>query len=141
RPILDALAERLGDEDSEVRAMAAWAIGTLQPPTAPSRLYRETLRDADPEVRLLAGWALGQIADPAAQPALAEALPRETDPEALQAVTRALLRLGPLDPRALESLLSSEHAEIRARAIRIAAGVEIDFWPWPWPWPDPRPLP
>lgn len=131
----------LRDPDPEVATRAAWAIGTLHPSAAPAALYEDALRHSDPEVRVAAAWALGQIADPASEASLGRALREERESEPLKAVTWALLQLGPIEPQALEDLLASDDAELRAQAIRILAGAGSAFHPWPWPWPEPRVFP
>lgn len=140
-PLISTIAARLGDPDPEVRVRAAWAIGRLNPASAPAPLYQSALSDAEAEVRVASAWALGQVADPAARPALARALRTEQNPEALRAFVYALHQLGPLESAEVEALLASEDAEVRTQAIRILAGAAADLQPWPWPWPEPRPLP
>jgi beta-lactamase regulating signal transducer with metallopeptidase domain len=135
--VLGGLTQSLNDESAEVRQLSAWALGTLHPAKAPPALYGTGLAHEEAEVRVTAAWALGAIADPAARPALAAALDREANAEALRAITWALLALGPIDGAMVEKLLASGDPEVRARAVRIAAGAH-DPWPWPWPWPEVR---
>ena len=52
--MLDALIPLLADPDAEVRLTAAWAIGSLEPATAPPALYLRTLQDPEGEVRVAA---------------------------------------------------------------------------------------
>lgn len=57
-----ALERLLGDEASDVRAAAAWALGEIEDPAAIPALSRVLAGDADPEVRGAAAEALGEIA-------------------------------------------------------------------------------
>jgi beta-lactamase regulating signal transducer with metallopeptidase domain/HEAT repeat protein len=135
---LSALHGAVADRDPEVRQAAIWALGQHDLRKAPESIVK-ALRDSDAEVRMTAGWALGEIQDPAAVPALEAAYASEQDEEARQAIFRALA-IG--DPSAdfIDRALASPDPEIRAWAVRLAAG-RAGSWPWPWPWPDPRPNP
>ena len=77
----DALLERLGDGDAEVRAQAARVLGDLREPRAADGLVR-LLEDASPRVRLLAAVALGRVQKPTAVEPLIELARRtgEGDP-------------------------------------------------------------
>jgi beta-lactamase regulating signal transducer with metallopeptidase domain len=135
---LSALHGATSDPDPEVRQAAIWALGQHDLKSAPASLVK-ALRDEDSEVRTTAGWALGEIQDPSAVPALEAAYAAEKDEEARQAMFRALA-IGDPSTEFIDRALSSPDPEIRAWAVRLAAG-RGGSWPWPWPWPDPRPNP
>src|SRR5262249_51850803 len=96
--IVPALAQRLQDEDLDVRLAAALALERVGPPAAravPARA--EGTRRNDPEMRVAALKALQGIgtASAAAVPALVEAMGNE-DARVRRAAGQLLARLGPL---------------------------------------------
>jgi beta-lactamase regulating signal transducer with metallopeptidase domain len=137
---LDAFISALSDESHEVRATAIWGIGTVEPKRAPAGLVR-ALEDEDEDVRLRAAWALGQIVDPSTGDALVAAFRREQKSDVRSAELRALAFLGEQSKSVLDAALSSNDADLRARAVQILAGRGPGVWPWPWPQPRPRPNP
>jgi HEAT repeat protein len=139
--VIAALDRALGDRAERVRERAAWAIGSLEPATAPNALFRTALSDPSASVRRVAAWALSEIRDPRASDALLARLEQEPQEEVLKVVARALLLTEPQSPDAVNRLVRSPNAEIRAWAVATAGGVTSPTWPWPWPWPDPRPSP
>lgn len=101
-----ALAARLDDPDPAVRARAAFALGSVQDPTAVPGLL-DLLADPDAAVRADAAFALGQSADSTAAGRLGDALAAETGPTVRRLLLEALgktggsaslARLGAADP-------------------------------------------
>lgn len=135
-----ALESALGDPSAEVRQRALWAIGQQRLSSAPPRVVA-MLKDSRAEVRLMTAWVLGNVLDKATIPALREAFIKETDDESMQAEFRALLFMGDRSQAVIDRAMSSDKAEMRARAVRMIAGTGPGIWPWPWPWPQPRPEP
>ncbi len=91
---LDELPDLLSDlhsPDSQTRAAAAWALGTIgEPSTVPALL--EALRDPDQQVRWTAADSLRLFGSAATQ-GLLEAL-RDPEPYVRQAAARALRDVG-----------------------------------------------
>jgi HEAT repeat protein len=168
---VDALSAAVrGDAFTEVRATAAWALGSVGDRSSADALTAALsdaspevrkraawalgnsdlkqappkliamLNDKDPEVRELVAWALYEIEDPAAIPALESALAREPDKEIQINYIRALAATGEKSVDALKGLLESKDPEIRSIAVRALAGGNATG-PWPYPWPEPRPFP
>ena len=89
----DVLAEALRDPDPAVRARAAFALGSVQSPSAVAAL-REALGDAVPAVRADAAFALGQSADTTLGVALLTALRTEATPSAQRELIDAIGKTG-----------------------------------------------
>ena len=123
----------------DIRERAAWALGNVEPKTAPQPLVN-LLSDSDQEVRQLTAWALFRIEDPATLPALNGAMRREKDKDTQRAIIRAIAAMGEHSVEAIKSLIDSNDPDVRATAIRALAGGGATG-PWPWPWPEPRPQP
>ena len=134
RPV-PALEAVLRDPSEELRGQAAWALGTIEPPSAPASLIA-ALKDASPQVRVRAAWALGRIEDGAAASALLPLL-KDSDPEVRKAAFWALGAIGgdAAQPALIEALRDPD-PDIRAAAARALAGGHQS----PWPWPMPRPI-
>jgi HEAT repeat protein len=122
-----------------VRMRAIWALGSVEPKSAPPALIA-ALKDSNPRVRELAAWALYSIQDPAAVPALNAALKSETSQNLQLDYIRALGALGEKSVDAVRELLLSSDPRIKSMAVRALAGGN-GAGPWPWPWPEPRPYP
>jgi beta-lactamase regulating signal transducer with metallopeptidase domain/HEAT repeat protein len=137
---LAALSEAARSNDARLRSIAIWAIGQMEPQSAPREVVN-ALADSSKRVRLLAAWALFQIEDPEAAPALERALDRETDKDLQRAYIRALAATGERSADVLSKLIGSNDPEVRAIAVRALAGSGNGTGPWPWPWPQPRPNP
>ena len=71
--IVPTLITALGDPDPEIRASAAWGLGSLRAPAAVTPLLA-LLQDTDSEVRLVAAQSLVWIKDQRAVPGLIAAL-------------------------------------------------------------------
>jgi HEAT repeat protein len=169
--VIAVLSSALRDRDEEVRATAAWALGSSHGRADASQLVAALddasprvrqlalwaigqhhlaeapprvvalLTDDDDQVRLLAAWVLGQLLDRATIPAIRAAFLAETDSDVAQAEFRALLFMGDRSPAVIDRAMSSEDPGMRARGVRMIAGQGGGNWPWPWPWPQPRPSP
>jgi len=83
------LVQALSAESPQVRARAAFALGSIQAPEAVDGLIR-ALGDADERVRRDAAFALGRTGDPAAVEPLANAVAEERNRGARLAMIRAL---------------------------------------------------
>jgi HEAT repeat protein len=134
------LAAGLNDVSEEVRRRALWALGQQGLRQAPPRAVT-LLRDPDSEVRMMAAWVVGQILDRSTLPAVREAFLVERDSDVAHAMFRALLFMGERSQAVIDRAMSSEDPEMRARGVRMIAGLGAGVWPWPWPWPWPRPSP
>ena len=132
---LKVLVAALGDQSTEVRRRAAWAIGTLGPDQAPPELIAALRNGGDADLRLKAAWALGQIADTVAVPSLVAAM-HAREEGVRQAAFWALSQMDGETVRvALLPALQDPDPEIRAKAARALGGGGANPWPWPWPWP------
>ena len=89
----DLLAGFLDSPDSDRRARAAFALGSVQDTAAVPELLR-LLGDRSRRVRADAAFALGQTADSSAAPRLLRALEREDDEVVLVEVLTALGKIG-----------------------------------------------
>lgn len=101
----DALAALLGDPRAEVRARAAYALGSVQDPTAVGALAA-ALDDTVAAVRRDAAFALGQVGTAEAASPLVRALATEGDAEVRRALLAALSRIP--TPEAVGALVSAE---------------------------------
>jgi HEAT repeat protein len=61
RPSADPLLRRLRDDSPAVRRAAAWALGSIEAPSALMPLIELLGRDPDPLVRQAAAWAIGEL--------------------------------------------------------------------------------
>lgn len=111
------LTEFLRHEDPVVRARAAFALASVQDPTAGSALTA-LLSDSEAEVRRDAAFAVGQLYDPVYGAAILGALRDETDPEVRGTLLEALGKAG--DARVLESLLDLDLPEYEEAARNLA---------------------
>jgi peptidylprolyl isomerase len=111
------LVVALGNADPVVRARAAFALGSVQDPTAVPALL-QALSDPDARVRADVAFALGQSADSTAEGALLAALDRETDPAARAEMLDALGKTG---GSASLAVLAGRAAEGDERAVLALA--------------------
>ena len=89
----DQLIPYLDHEDADIRARAAFALGSVQyEGSIPALLGR--LADASPNVRADAAFAIGQTADSTAAPTLLGALRQESDPRVQAELVEALGKTG-----------------------------------------------
>jgi cyclophilin family peptidyl-prolyl cis-trans isomerase len=109
----EALRGWLAHEEPEVRARAAFALGSVQHQDAAGELA-ELLRDPSPPVRRDAAFALGQLDLEDGGESLVEALAREEDPE-----VRAWL---------LEALGRAGGEDVLGRLVEMGAGPEEAAW-------------
>ncbi|MFT5145029.1 MAG: HEAT repeat protein [Rhodothermales bacterium] len=103
------------DAYAEIRADAAWALGSIEDPAA-IEVLSLAATDASPLVREKSVWALGALEEPAAVPHLAKAL-ADKNPEVRSKAAWALgaiEALSAVDP--LLSLLSDNVADVRQQA-------------------------
>jgi HEAT repeat protein len=108
------LARALGDENSEVRSAARWALGRIGPTAVPA--LREALKNNNVQVRSGAASALGSMGPVAedAVPALTQAL-RDEDP---------VVRIEAIS--ALEKIQASSWAVVK-ELIRVLDRDKDDF--------------
>ena len=115
-PAVPALIQALGDSNSAVRAVAAWALGDLGDPRAVPALI-QALGDSDRDVRRAAAEALGAIGDPQAVPALIKAL-GDSDRAVRRAAAEALVKIGTPDvPALIQALGDSDRAVDRKSVV------------------------
>lgn len=135
---LDALLEAAKDEDSNVRAMAIWAIGRLGSEAVPRgvKTVVRALRDSYWKVRTaacVAAGCLGAKAAAAALPSLTKLLREGT--VSRQTVAETIINLGALGEQTLVELLKSEPQSnpklrcciVRALALAKVGEPTIDF--------------
>lgn len=115
----DALIQALSASDPDVRARAAFALGSVQD-TAAIEPLGSLLRDSVPGVRTDAAFALGQMPSGVPSSLLMDALRRERDAGVRDALIRALGRAG--SPESLSALvdLNLPATDATARAWAIA---------------------
>jgi len=128
-----ALVELLAHPDPELRARAAFALGSVQAPDAVPALL-PLLGDPEAAVRRDAAFALGQSGDPLTVPRLLAALEVENDPEVRGELLEAVARVGEGDAMAALGRLAVGAGEARswllalgrfgARGLSHPAGVE-----------------
>lgn len=108
------LARALGDDNSEVRSAARWALGRIGPAAIPS--LRDALKNNNVQVRSDAAAALGSMGPVAedAVPALAQALRDENPVVRIEAIS------------ALEKIQASSGVVVKA-LIRVLDGDKDDF--------------
>ena len=104
----DQLIPYLDHEDADIRARAAFALGSVQYEGAVPELLGR-LADASPNVRADAAFAIGQTADSTAALTLLGALRQESDPRVQVELVEALGKTG--DEQALLDLLTIELPE------------------------------
>ncbi|MFQ5535940.1 MAG: peptidylprolyl isomerase [Gemmatimonadota bacterium] len=114
-----ALLALLEDPDARVRARAAFALGSVQDPTAVPALL-EALGDEDAGVRRDAAFALGQAAVPDIAGDLGQALRGEDDADVRFRILEALGKVPSIG--ASETLLAAElrEGEEAARALSLS---------------------
>ena len=89
-----ALITALRDQDEDVRAYAALALGDIGKRTATSALVERIREDIVPQVRGFAAMALGKLRDPKSLAPLITQVGKEKDAKALAAAIHALGELG-----------------------------------------------
>lgn len=116
-----SLVGLLASPESRVRARAAFALGSVQDPSAVPSLVA-ALRDTAASVRADAAFALGQVGDASAVTPLAEAFGGETRASVRVGILEALGRIpGPEAPAALLALpIGEAEALHRVRALARA---------------------
>lgn len=123
--VLPAMVEALLDDDSEVRAMVARALGAIDDPRAIDALMRALREDADADVRKMAAWALGEIESPRAIPGLARAIREDAVWEVRKMAVWALGEIeSPDGVEALRVALGDAHAEVREYAVWALGEIE-----------------
>ena len=128
------LAAALGSDDAAVRARAAFALGSVQAPSAVPAL-RAALGDAIPAVRADAAFALGQSADSTLGVALLTALRTEATPAVQRELLDALGKTGRLtDLRDLlrVPLASGREADRALAVARFAQRGQAGAAGWAW---------
>ena len=126
--ILDRQVDRRGDllvgfldsPDSDRRARAAFALGSVQDTAAVPELQR-LLRDRSRRVRADAAFALGQTADSSASPSLLRALEREQDQIVQAELLAALGKMGSAASLPIVAQVSLDEAVEPNRALALAA--------------------
>jgi HEAT repeat protein len=93
RRAVDALIERLGDDQEDVQVLACEYLGRLRAPRAGAALAALTAAPRTPRLRRAALDALGAVGDAAQSPALIAAL-ADPDPVLARAAADALAYLG-----------------------------------------------
>ena len=130
----DELAAALGDPDPAVRARAAFALGSVQAPSAVPAL-REALGDAVPAVRADAAFALGQSADTTLGVALLTALRTEATPsvqrELIDAVGKTGLRTDARDLLRIP-LPSARQPDLALALARLGQRDQLGPSSWRW---------
>lgn len=114
-----ALVTLLGEEDPDVRARAAFALGSVQDPGAREAL-EALLADPEARVRADAAFALGQLGDSAAAPSLVGALEGETDPVVRVELWQALGKAGDSASLAAVEVRELQAEEAAAAALALA---------------------
>ena len=102
---LDALGRRMNSEsieaiipflthpDSEIRALATWALGKIRADKTYDLLINLLKKDKEPAVRANAAWAIGKYEKIESHPLLARALEHETDETVRYNLEDAISRL------------------------------------------------
>jgi len=109
----------LRDDDPVVRARAAFALASVQEPTATTELF-PLLRDPDPRVRADAAFALGQIADSTSAADLLDALRQEEHSTVQRRLLEALGKTG--DHGSLASLAAEPAPGVDGATVALAMG-------------------
>lgn len=110
-PLLDATES----EDSQVRQLAAFGLGSLRAVDAVNRLSALLAADEPAEVQLAAATALGKIGDSAAVPDLLAAIPRKLDRSREHAVIYAIIEID--DPTATRPALKDANPLVRRAGL------------------------
>jgi HEAT repeat protein len=120
-----ALATALRDADTEVRASAAQALGSLGDPRAVEALLQALRNDADAGVRKMAAWALGEIESPAAVGGLSQALRSDSSAEVRAMAAWALGEIESAEAvDALGAALRDSSVEVRRNAVWALGEIE-----------------
>ncbi|HUS63614.1 MAG TPA: HEAT repeat domain-containing protein [Kofleriaceae bacterium] len=119
------LMSALGDEDLQVRTLAARSLGRHRLASAVDRLIA-LVGDPEPKMRAASAEALGQIGDPRAVPALERALgdaEHEVRAQAVQAIGRMPGPRARAASVALAARLDDDNTAVRQRAAEVLARV------------------
>jgi HEAT repeat protein len=113
---LDALGRRMSRErveaiipflkhpDSEIRALATWALGKIRADKTYDLLVTLLKKDKEPSVRANAAWAIGKYEKIEAHPVLKRALEQETDETVRYNLEDAISRLQEVRERSQEGI-------------------------------------
>ena len=115
----------LDDADSQVRAAAVTALGSLGDPRAVEALARAVRTDTDARVREMAAHSLGQLEDARAVPALSAALREDRDAGVRNKAAWALGQIE--DGAAVDALgvaLRDSSVEVRRTAVWALGQIE-----------------
>lgn len=116
------LVALLRDQDPQVRATAAQALGKIAAPGTAAALLR-SLDDRDPAVRAMSAWALGRFGEDALDQAGLDLAKRLDDPSpsVKQAAAQALGAVG--GTQTIVELLTERlaHADVESRRAAVSA--------------------
>jgi len=115
--VVAALRAALRDPSGEVRAEAAWALGSMNATSAGPDLVALLGSDVSPEVRRMAVWSIVQLGHAAGVDAIADAAQSDDDAQVREMAVWALGQLE--DPATLPTLvaaLSDEDVDVRSIA-------------------------
>jgi len=121
--VIDGLAQRLADEDADIREEAALALGILNGHSALPQLVN-ALQDPDSDVRAAAATAIGKIGSQEQGPAL---IPLLSDPEtgvrnaAMQAV--GVLRIREAGPALRQLFENNRRRDVGMRALETLSRI------------------
>ncbi len=123
--VLEAFSAALRDDDPDVRAQAAHALGSIEDRSSVARL-NEAIRDDSEQVRAQAAWALGMLEDPSAVPALTAVL---ADPS-VDVRRQAVWALGMIQSEVavpeLNAVIGDADAGVRQQAAWALGMIESD---------------
>jgi HEAT repeat protein len=123
RETIASLKRRLADTDVGPAAMAAWALGEIQDPSAGAAL-QNALHATSPRVRLAAVWALGKFEDASYAKDVLPFL-RDGDPVMRATAAEALGEMkGPRVGAALVGALTDRNDAVRLAAVSALADLE-----------------
>jgi len=112
----------LEDQDPQMRATAAQALGKIAAPDAAAALLR-SLNDTDPAVRAMSAWALGNLGEDVLDQAGVELARRMDDPSPAvkQAAAQALGAVG--STQTIVELLTERltHSDVETRRAAVQA--------------------
>ncbi len=125
--VMEAFTTALRDDDAEIRATAAQALGEIEDPSAVAVLAEAHQGDEAARVRAQAAWALGMIESDAGVPALTAAM---SDTEA-RVRSQAAWALGMIESAVAADVLGSalqadDSADVRQQAAWALGMIEDD---------------
>jgi len=109
------LVGALENEDSEVRQLAAFGLGSLRAPAAVDALVQLLASNEPAEVQLAAATALGKIGEPAAVPEILAALARKPDRSREHALIYALIEID--DPAKTRAALAHDSPLVKRAGL------------------------